>query len=325
MSFQTIPGQERAKRILRNSLRNDRISHAYIFSGPVGTGRRNMARTLAKAIYCNVGGDDACGVCLECRKVEHGNHPDVYWIEPEGTSVKIEQIRELQKQFSYRSVASDTKIYMINQAERMTVQASNSLLKFLEEPQSSVVAILITENGHALLPTIQSRAQWIPFAPLTSDEMKPVLIQEGLPAELVLPAVQITAGLDTAREFIQANWFAETRNIVIQLMKECLTNSPSAVLTVQQKVIKTEIAEHIGTLFDLFILWFKDMIYASHDRKEKIVYIDHRDWISKHALTRKPVFWVECMEKAVEMQKRLRFHVNPQLALEHFIIQVQGG
>ncbi len=84
-------------------------------------------------------------------------------VAPDGASIKIEQIRELQKEFAYRATASGTKIYMLYHADKMTVQAANSLLKFLEEPTSRVVAILITENGNALLPTIQSRAQWIQF------------------------------------------------------------------------------------------------------------------------------------------------------------------
>src|ERR1700738_5043291 len=98
MSFATIMGQERVKRLLQNGLKNESLSHAYIFSGPSGSGRRQMALTLAQAVYCTEMKDDACGICLNCRKVEHQNHPDLHWIEPDGASLKIEQIRELQKQ-----------------------------------------------------------------------------------------------------------------------------------------------------------------------------------------------------------------------------------
>lgn len=325
MSFQSINGQQRAKQMLQNGLRNNKISHAYIFSGPMGTGKQRMALTLAKAIFCKERDDDACGQCLECRKTENHNHPGLHWIKPDGAAIKIEQIRGLQKEFSYRAASFQSKVYIIQEAERMTVQAANSLLKFLEEPQSDIVAILITENGHALLPTIRSRAQWIPFVPMAPREMVPVLTSEGFAEELIHPAVRLAAGLDAARELIQLNWFAEIRGVVIQLAKECLTRYASALITAQQKVIKSELAEHMGTLFDLLILWYKDMIYIQVDRKDHIVFIDQIDWIKRHAFTREPSYWLGCMEQAIEIQKRLRFYVNPQLALEQFMIGIEGG
>ncbi|MFD2611570.1 DNA polymerase III subunit delta' [Paenibacillus gansuensis] len=325
MSFEAIIGQDRAKRMLQNGLRQGRTSHAYIFSGPRGTGRQEMAFALAKAIFCTEGTDEACGHCLECRKLAHGNHPDLHKVEPEGTSIKIEQIRQLQKDFAYRATASQTKIYIISEAEKMTVQAANSLLKFLEEPQSAVVAILITENGHALLPTIQSRAQWVPFLPLPPQQMIEILEKEGHSQVLVRSAVHLAAGIDACREIIQLNWFAEIRNVMIQLAKECINKFAAALITAQSKVFKTELAEHIDTLLQLFVLWFKDMVHIQCSRQESIVFVDQSEWMAKHAFSRDISYWIGCMEKALELQKRLRFHVNPQLAFEQFVIDIQGG
>ncbi|MDR6555172.1 DNA polymerase III subunit delta' [Paenibacillus qinlingensis] len=324
MSFQAIPGQAAAKRLLQNGLRQDRLSHAYIFSGPVGTGRSDMAIALAKAIYCQNGTDDACGECLECRKVEHGNHPDLHVVAPEGASIKIEQIRELQKEFAYRATASGTKIYVLHQAEKMTVQAANSLLKFLEEPNSRVVAILITENGNALLPTIQSRAQWIQFTPMAREQMVLSLLEEGLPAALVGPAVHVTAGLQAARDLIAANWFAEMRTVMLQLAKETLTRFPTSMITVQQRIVKTELADHVSTLFDLLILWFKDMVQLRLERRDKLVYNDQLDWMSSLALSRDVSVWVRMMEQAVDLQKRLRSNANSQLVIEKMLVEMQG-
>jgi DNA polymerase III subunit delta' len=324
MSFQSIRGQATAKRMLQNSLREDKISHAYIFSGPVGTGRKQMAIEFAKAIYCLNGDGDSCGECRECRKVEHGNHPDLYMIEPDGASIKIDQIRELQKEFSYKSASSSTKIYIVSEAETMTTQAANSLLKFLEEPVSQVVAILITENGHALLPTIQSRAQWISFTPMPRAEMTRILIEEGFPEILVRSAVQITAGVQAAKELIEANWFAEMRNLVIQLLKETLTRFPLSFITVQQKLIKTNLNEHMPVLFDFIILWLKDMVRLRLGRKEPFVYMDQLDWMSSLAFSRDVTDWVQMMEQAVELQKRFRSNANPQLVMEKMLVGIQG-
>ncbi|KIL39421.1 ATPase [Gordoniibacillus kamchatkensis] len=325
MSFNDIPGQTTAKRMLQNSLRRGKVSHAYIFSGPVGTGRKAMAFALAQAIYCKESEDDACGECLECRKVLHGNHPDIHLVEPDGATIKIDQIRTLQKEFAYKATASATKIYILVQAERMTTQAANSLLKFLEEPSSSVVAILITENGHALLPTIQSRAQWVSFTPMPRRDMMAALQQEGLPLTLIRPAVHLAAGLGAARELATASWFAEMRNVVLQLAKETYTRFPQAFMTIQQKLTKSELAEHLPTFYDLLTLWLKDMVQLCLLRREHLVYPDHSDWMEPLARTRDVREWIRLTGQAVELQKRLRSNANPQLLLERTMIAIQGG
>lgn len=325
MSFHDIPGQAAAKRMLQNSLRRGKVSHAYIFSGPVGTGRKAMALALAQAIYCKEGVDDACGQCLECRKVLHGNHPDIHLVEPDGATIKIDQIRALQKEFGYKATASGTKIYILVQAERMTTQAANSLLKFLEEPSSSVVAILITENGNGLLPTIQSRAQWISFTPMPRQDMIAALQNEGLALPLIRPAVHLAAGLDAARELVGAAWFAEMRNVVLQLAKETCTRFPQAFMTIQQKLAKSELADHLPAFYDLLTLWLKDMVHLCLLRKERLVYPDQSDWMEPVARTRDVQEWIRLTGQAVELQKRLRSNANPQLLLERTIIAIQGG
>ena len=103
MSFQDIIGQDTAKQLLQGGLRRNEISHAYIFSGPPGSGQMEMAMAFVQALFCTRGGDDACGECLECRKVLHGNHPDLSTVKPDGATIKIDQIRDLQRIFSYRS------------------------------------------------------------------------------------------------------------------------------------------------------------------------------------------------------------------------------
>jgi DNA polymerase-3 subunit delta' len=323
MSFQSITGQDRAARMLQNGLLRRKVSHAYIFSGPLGTGRRQMALTFAKAIFCTEQNGDACNVCLECRKADNSNHSNLHWVSPEGSAIKIDQIRRLQKDFSYKATSSYSKVYIITEAERLTPQAANSLLKFLEEPLPDIVAILITENGQALLPTIRSRAQWVPFVPVARPRLIGALVSEGISEALAHPAVHLTAGVEAARELIQLNWFAEIRNVMIQLARESLAANTAVLITAQQKIVKTELSDHIGTLFDLFVLFYKDMIQHQVGRNEHLVFIDQTDWMRKHAVAKDSSFWVKCMEQAAEARKRLRFNVNPQLTLEQFLIGIR--
>ncbi|RCW41447.1 DNA polymerase III subunit delta' [Paenibacillus prosopidis] len=325
MSLEQVAGQWKAQRILRHALQSGKISHAYLFNGPSGTGRMAMAREFAKALFCTAGGFDACGECLECRKFEHGNQTDLTMIAPDGQSIKIDQIRDLQRDFSYRNSGTKRKVYMIEQADKMTMQAANSLLKFLEEPLSPVVAILLTDNGQAVLPTIRSRTQWVPFLPMSPESMLQTLIVEGAPATLARTAVQLTSGLDGARQFLQQNQFAEIRNLVIQLGKESLTRFTAAMITAQQQLFKTDLVEHTQLLLSLLVIWFKDLIQFQAGRQDNIVFIDQLEWISKHAFNRSFAGWVSCIEHTLEASKRMRANVTPQLAFEQLLVNLQEG
>ncbi|MUG26418.1 DNA polymerase III subunit delta' [Paenibacillus macerans] len=324
MSFQDIIGQDTAKQLLQGGLRRNEISHAYIFSGPPGSGQMEMAMAFVQALFCTRGGDEACGECLECRKVLHGNHPDLSTVKPDGATIKIDQIRDLQRIFSYRSESGNPKAYIIDEAEKMTVQAANSLLKFLEDPPSPAVAILLSDNGRALLPTIQSRAQWVPFLPLNPERMLQILADEGYPATLARSAVHLAAGLGPCRELIQQNWFAEIRNVVLQLGREIAGRGGSPLITAQQSLFKAGLSDHLDMLFSLFHLWFKDMIHALYHKHDQVVFIDELEFISRHASSRSPQQWIEAMALAAESKKKLRQHMNAQLCVEQFLIAVDG-
>lgn len=325
MSMDQVPGQEKAKSMLRYALRTEKVSHAYLFSGPRGTGRKALALAFAQALFCTSGGDDACGQCIECRKFEHGNQPDLHLLEPDGASIKLGQIQQLQKEMAYRNAGVQRKVYIVEQAETMTLQAANSLLKFLEEPQSDIVALLLTENGQAMLPTIRSRVQTIPFVPLSPKELQAALEAEGIASMQARIASRIASGVDACRALIQQNGFAETRNVVIQLGKESLSRFTAAIVTVQQQVVKSDVGQDPQLVLTMLLLWYKDMIHYQAGRLEDIVFIDQSEWIGKHAFARTPDGWVNCMEHVLECSKRIRAHVSTQLALEQLLVNLQEG
>lgn len=318
-------GQWKALRILAHALRNDKISHAYLFNGPAGSGRMAIAEAFAESLFCTAGGWEACGECLECRKFQHGNQTNLIKIAPDGQSIKIDQIRELQRKLSYRSTQSERAVYIMESAEKMTLQAANSLLKFLEEPVAQIVGILITDNGQAVLPTIRSRTQWVPFLPLSPDTILEQLVQEGAPPLLARAAVHLSSGITGAREIIGQNEFAEIRNLVIQLGKESITRFTAAMVTIQQQLSKKDMGQHVDLLLSLLMLWFKDLTQFQAGRRDKIVFIDQLEWISSHAYNRSFGGWVSCMEHVLEAGKRIRSNVTPQLAIEQLMVNLQEG
>ena len=165
MSFNDIIGQETALKLLRNSLKQKRVPHAYLFIGPQGVGKKLTAINLAKALNCEGSAEIPCDRCVSCKKIEAFIHPDVKYIYPTGPSlsITIDNIRELRTQISFKTYEGKKKVYVIVDAENMGIQAANCLLKTLEEPPENSILILTSMNIHLLLQTIVSRCQVVPF------------------------------------------------------------------------------------------------------------------------------------------------------------------
>ncbi|MBC8017773.1 MAG: DNA polymerase III subunit delta' [Verrucomicrobia bacterium] len=182
MPFADIAGHERIVEVFRRSVRSGKISHSYIFEGLPGCGRRKTALALIQAIFCKAVDDDACGVCPSCRKIAGGNHGDIHFVEPlpDKRDISIDQLREIQRELSLRPYEAPRKACILEPAERMSVNAANSLLKTLEEPPGNAIIILLSENADMLLPTIRSRCQLIRFSPLSPENIRLLLEKSGM-------------------------------------------------------------------------------------------------------------------------------------------------
>jgi DNA polymerase-3 subunit delta' len=185
MPFADIAGHDRIVEVFRRSVRSGKTSHAYIFEGIPGCGRRKTALALIQALFCQAVDDDACGVCSSCRKVAGGNHGDIHFVKPlpDKRDISIEQLREIQRELALRPYEAPRKACIMEPAERMSVNAANSLLKTLEEPPGNAIIILLTENADMLLPTIRSRCQLIRFSPLSPENVRRLLEMSGVSPE----------------------------------------------------------------------------------------------------------------------------------------------
>lgn len=163
VSFNNIIGNDNVKNILSKSLNNNTILHSYMFVGEQGIGKKLFAKEFAKMILCENFDLQECNNCKSCIEFLGGNNPDFSYIEPDGKVIKIEQIRAMQTKIIEKPVNSNKKVYIINDADVMTKEAQNCLLKTLEEPPEYIVIILIVSNENKMLTTIKSRCMKINF------------------------------------------------------------------------------------------------------------------------------------------------------------------
>jgi DNA polymerase-3 subunit delta' len=208
MSFKTISDQERALTIIRGQLKTRRTAHAYLFLGPDGVGRRATALELAKALNCQENEyGDPCDHCLPCQKIGKGIHPDVQTIDfawqaklenkdiDKQKVLKIETIRTLQHEIGMKPVESRWKIFLIEPAEKITLDAANCLLKTLEEPPAWTVLILLAKHRENLPATVVSRTQIVRFRPLTERTIVSFLTARlSLPGERAAEVARMAEG-----------------------------------------------------------------------------------------------------------------------------------
>jgi len=282
MSFKDVIDQKETVNILKEELKDDRINHAYLFYGKEGLGKKTLAIEFARALLCNEIENDSCNVCNNCRRVEHGNHPDLKIIEgnEKTKNLKIEQIREMQKEIAYKPYESEHKIYIIDGAENMTTQAANSLLKTLEEPPSYAIIILISEELNKLLPTVISRCQNLRFSNISREKMNNFLDKKNIEEnkkELIIGLARGSIG--KAKELYKNDEFLNKRKKIYNFLKE--------IHNVTKVDIFSEVNEWVDLLkedfplFDLLSAWYRDIIIYKRGNKKQLVNSDYEDTILK--------------------------------------------
>ncbi len=197
MSFRDVRDQEVPIRLLQNMLRRNRIPNGLLFWGPSGVGKRLTAMAMARAVNCAEGDADACGVCLSCRKVTSGNHPDVKVVVPvrRARVINVETVEGINEFAALRAFESAWRVFVILDAERMNPAAQNHFLKTLEEPPGNSLFILVTEFPRVLLPTIRSRCQQVRFGALRPETVADILRRErDLPPDLAQSIAGLSQG-----------------------------------------------------------------------------------------------------------------------------------
>ncbi len=315
-------------KMLKNSLVKNRVAHAYLLEGIRGTGKREIALLLIKSLFCEAIIDQyrPCEECNNCRRINHGNHPDVHIVEPEGLSIKVDQIRNLQVEFSKKGLESLKKVYLLVHADKMSVSASNSLLKFLEEPNPGTVAFLLTEQPQKILPTILSRCQILTFHPLSPQVMIKQLVENGVEPQKAPLLAQLTNSLEEAQNLNVDEWFAQAQKIVVKLYEVLKKNPLEAMVTLQADWFSHfKEKEQIHRGLDLLLLIFKDLLYIQLDRQEQIVFREESERLRQFALHTSGRRISDQMSAILDAKRKLERNMNPQLMMEQLVLKLQEG
>ena len=248
MYFEKIKGQNFAKKYLTNSIKSNMVSHAYMFEGPNGIGKNTMARELA-------------AILLEMENLF--NSPDYIEIKPDGNSIKIAQIRKLQSDILVKPYKS-YKIYVIDEAQKMTVEAQNALLKTLEEPPKYAIIILITDNKESLLDTIKSRCEIIKFTPIPMQEVASYLTMNGIDSKRASLLANFSRGsMKKAIELSESEEFHLMREEVQKYVETFLNGNLIEIMDIQSSIEKYK--DKITNVLDLLINYFRDIMMVKEN------------------------------------------------------------
>ncbi|MBM4053562.1 MAG: DNA polymerase III subunit delta' [Planctomycetes bacterium] len=334
MSFTEIIGQEQVLSLFKSALQNERLAHAYIFAGQEGIGKMMFARELAKKIFCQSGKiDDACDVCSICKRIMVDNFADLFFLFPEKNHrvIKLEQLKHLQEILYVKPIEAKHKIVIIEDADKMNEEASNCLLKTLEEPPLYAIILLIVTSLESVSETIKSRCQIVRFSPLPVDVIRNILTERfQLDKQQATQFAFISGGsLARAAMLMDANALEKKHWLAKKLFEiNCADN-----LTFSQEVldewniqdfdILEEKRTHVKELFFLFLMYYRDMLICKAGGTDFPLYYD--DW--KDALIKKGKSLTEnTLFKILDIIKTslkyLDYNANINLLIENMITEI---
>jgi DNA polymerase-3 subunit delta' len=276
MSFSDIYGQDKQIAVLKNAMARKRVPHAYLFHGTRGVGKKKTAKVFAKALICSKENLDSCDRCTSCMKIDHGNHPDVITIIPEGNVIRLNAIKDLRRQMKFRPFEGGRRVFIIVDADKMNSAAANSFLKTLEEPSPSNILLLISSNPYLLPATILSRCQQLRFNPIQVDTAALFLEKKlSINTESAYLLASSSGGSIGKALEMSENSYLTFRNEVIESVSAFNTKDPLKFLSLVDNFGKDE--KDILGMLEILRSWYRDMLVYKETGETKS--LTHRDRI----------------------------------------------
>lgn len=326
MSFGDIIGQRSAIKILQEQLEAGRINHAYLFTGKEGVGKKNLAWEFAKALICKGKKLDSCDSCVDCQRIDHFNHPDVRIIAigENSKQIKIDQIREFQKEIVYKPYESNWKVYIIDQADRMTTQAANSILKTLEEPPEYAVIILLAEEISQLLTTVISRCQQIKLQNISRAMIENYLVAHEIEEKKAGLISRLAEGsLGKALNLVKKEEkFLTTREGLLDFLLTLPEGDTIKIFNRAEEMVK--LVKGDFPLFNLLSTWYRDIMIYKQGKEKGIINYDYLQGIKNQAQEYTITELISIIELINKYQGYIVRNVRKDLVLQVILLKIRA-
>ena len=327
-SFKDVVGHKNIIKYISSAVQADAVSHAYILNGERGSGKRLLANLFAMSLQCQNREEDgeACGKCQSCKQAQNGNQPDIIKVTHEKpNTISVDDIRtQVNNDIVIKPYSSKYKIYIIPEADLMSAQAQNALLKTIEEPPEYAVIMLLTENAEALLPTIRSRCVMMKLRNIKDQLVKKYLMEHlhvpDYQAEICVAFAQGNMG--KAIMLATSEYFNEIKEEVVHLLRNIDEMNVSELMDAVKKCMtyKMEINDYL----DMIAIWYRDvLIYKATKNVDRVVFSDQLRYIKARA-SKSSYEGIENILDAIEKAKaRLKANVNFELTMELLLLTIK--
>lgn len=325
-SFKDVVGHRDIIQYIQDAVKQNKVSHAYILNGQKGSGKKMLAKLFAMALQCESRSAEPCGKCRSCIQANNGNQPDIITVRHEKpASISVDDVRQqINGDIMIKPYSSPYKIYIVPEADLMTVQAQNAILKTIEEPPEYAIIFLLTENADNLLPTIRSRCVMLKLR-----NIKDKLVKKYLMEQMQIPDYQA----DLCAAFAQGNigralmlakseYFNEIKEEAIQLLKYIDEMELHEVIAAVKAVnkYKLEIADYL----DIIMIWYRDvLLFKATKDVGGLVFSDQLKYIKEKASKSSYEGLEKILESIEKAKTRLKANVNFDLTMELLFLTIK--
>ena len=317
--------QPEISNLFKNLIDTNRLQHAYIFEGVAGTGKYEMAQWIAQNLYCknNTNNQSPCLECNQCLRIQQGDHPDVTTLAPDGLSIKVDQVRAIKEEFSKSGMETRRKILIVKDMDKMTMNAANSLLKFIEEPEGEITIMLLTTEVQQLLPTIVSRAQIIHF-PIRDISIRiEDILEKEVPKEAATILAYLTQDTDRAVEIYESEEFNDIVEMVWKWFLLLHKNKDQALIFIQTDIMTLgSNRENASLILDLLILLYRDFTAICFEQERVTAFSKHEAKLNDMASMKLQGRLPDILTLILSGKKKLSRYVSAQGVFEQIALNI---
>lgn len=342
VSIEDVVAQQHIMEVLVKSIKKDKISHAYLFCGPRGTGKTSIAKLFAKAVNCTNKDSIACGQCENCLATQNNNHPDIVEIDAASNN-GVDEIRSLIERVKYSPISGRFKVYIIDEVHMLSQGAFNALLKTLEEPPKHVIFVLATTEIHKVLPTIISRCQRFDFTRIPNDAIKNrldyILKQEGVEAEegvtdniaglsggglrnaltILEQAIVLSEDKITNKQIFESNGMI-TPESKAELFKDIVDNNLEALMD-KINLMKSQSVQFERLAMD-FVTGLKDSIILTHTRDTRLIDLNNINFIKYLDKNTQLKYRLKMIDVLLTYIEKMKFSQMPEMYFDVAMLEL---